>query len=236
GIAEFVARANSVLPPDYHTRPLAEQRLLYASLVHEFPFPRPAGVVVHDDTVHDDTGHDHTGYDDTGYDRSGREHSGPDGSRHGRGPEGNGSGAGRAVPVRVYRPDRRTGRGAYLYLHGGGFVLGSLDTHDTIAAELAARSGQVVIAVDFRPAPEHPFPAALEDCYAALRGVAAEADRLDVDPGLLGVAGDSSGANLAVALCLVSRDRGGPPVHAQALVSPGLALARWESGGGGAAV
>src|SRR5262249_21680675 len=139
GIAEFVARANSVLPPDYHTRPLAEQRRLYASLVHEFPFPRPAGVVVHDDTVHDDTvhddtvhddtvhddtghddtghddtGYDHTGYDHTGYDRSGREHSGPDSSRPGRGPEGSGSGAGRAVPVRVYRPDRRTGRGAYL--------------------------------------------------------------------------------------------------------------------------
>jgi acetyl esterase len=89
----------------------------------------------------------------------------------------------------------------------------------------------VVIAVDFRPAPEHPFPAALEDCYAALCGVAAEADRLDVDPSLLGVAGDSSGANLAVALCLVSRDRGGPPVHAQALVSPVLDFARWKSGG-----
>jgi acetyl esterase len=201
GIAEFVTRANSVLPPDYHTRPLAEQRRLYASLVDEFPFPRPAGVAVRDDTVRDDTG---------------------------RGAGGRGV---RAVPVRVYRPDRRTGRGAYLYLHGGGFVLGSLDTHDTIAAELAAKSGQVVIAVDFRPAPEHPFPAALEDCYAALRGVAAEADRLDVDPGLLGVAGDSSGANLAVALCLVSRDRGGPPVHAQALVSPVLDFARWNSGG-----
>jgi acetyl esterase len=131
----------------------------------------------------------------------------------------------------VYRPDRRTGRGAYLYLHGGGFVLGSVDTHDTIAAEFAAKSGQVVVAVDFRPAPEHPFPAALEDCYGALRGVTAEADRLDVDPGRLGVAGDSSGANLAVALCLLSRDRGGPPVHAQALVSPVLDFARWKSGG-----
>jgi acetyl esterase len=192
GIAEFVERANSVLPPDYHTRPLAEQRRLYASLVEEFPFPRPAGVTVVDDTV---------------------------------------TGNGRAVPVRVYRPARRTGRGAYLYMHGGGFVLGSLDTHDTIAAELADRSGLVVVAVDFRPSPEHPFPAAVEDCYAALCGVAAEADRLDIDPGLIGAAGDSSGANLAVAVCLVTRDRLGPPVRAQALISPVLDFARWQGGG-----
>src|SRR5215468_5023950 len=98
GIEEFVTRANSVLPPEYHTRPLAEQRRLYSSLVHEFPFPRPAGVAVREDTVRDDT------WRDAG------EHDGA--------PEGGGSGDGRAVPVRVYRPARRTGRGAYLYLHG----------------------------------------------------------------------------------------------------------------------
>ena len=138
---------------------------------------------------------------------------------------------GRRVGLRVYRPQRRRSAGALLYMHGGGFVLGSLKTHDTLVAELAERTGLVTIAVDFRPAPEHPFPAPLEDCFDALRGVFADAARFDVDPACIGVAGDSSGANLAVAVCLATRDRGGPPIRAQALISPVLNFARWRGGG-----
>jgi acetyl esterase/lipase len=137
----------------------------------------------------------------------------------------------RRIGLRVYRPAARRGRGALLYMHGGGFVLGSLETHDTLVAELADKTGLVVIAVDFRPAPEHPFPAPLEDCYDALVGVVAQAERFGIDPAHLGVAGDSSGANLAVALCLAARDRGGPPIRAQALISPVLNFARWRGGG-----
>jgi acetyl esterase/lipase len=139
---------------------------------------------------------------------------------------------GQCIPIRVYRPETaQSAGGALLYMHGGGFVLGSLETHDTIVAELAAKSGQTLIAVDFRPAPEHPFPAAIEDCYAALCGVVADASRFDIDGGRIGVAGDSSGANLAVATCLQARDRGGPTICAQILVSPVLDFARWRSGG-----
>lgn len=192
GVAAFVDRANEVLPPNFHTRPVPEQRALYAALTDAFPFPRPAGVDVVDDQV---------------------------------------TVGGHTVGLRVYRTTDEPGQPAVLFFHGGGFVLGSLETHDTIVAELAAKAGVTAVAVDFRPAPEHPFPAAVEDGWTALRGVVADADRLGIDPARIAVAGDSSGANLAVALCLVTRDRGGPPVAAQSLVSPVLDFARWRSGG-----
>ncbi|GAA3179738.1 MULTISPECIES: alpha/beta hydrolase [Streptomyces] len=133
--------------------------------------------------------------------------------------------------IRVYRPERRRGRGVLLYLRGGGFVVGSLETHHTAVAELAARSGLTAVAVDFRMAPEHPFPAALEDCYGALCGVVAEADRLDVDPERVVVCGDSSGGNMAVVLAMMSRDRRGPALRGQALISPVLDFTRWRHGG-----
>jgi acetyl esterase len=138
---------------------------------------------------------------------------------------------GHTVGLRVYRTTDEPGQAAVLYFHGGGFVLGDLGTHEAIVAELAAKSGTTVIAVDFRPSPEHPFPAAVEDGWTALRGVVAEADRLGIDPDRIGVAGDSSGANLAVVACLVTRDRGGPRIAAQSLVSPVLDFARWRAGG-----
>lgn len=138
---------------------------------------------------------------------------------------------GGAYAMRVYRPVQRTGSGALLYIRGGGFVVGSLDTHDSVVAELAEKSGLVSIALSFRLAPEHPFPAAIEDCYGGLSAVAADAARLAIDPGRLVIAGDSSGANMAVAVCLMSRDRSGPPLRGQALISPVLDFTRWRQGG-----
>lgn len=138
---------------------------------------------------------------------------------------------GRDLPIRVYRPERTRGRGTLLYIRGGGFVVGSLETHDTVVAELAARSGLVAIALDFRMAPEAPFPCAVEDCYGAVCGVIAEAARLGVDPDRIVIAGDSSGANQAVVVCMMARDRGGPALRGQALISPVLDFTRWKTGG-----
>ena len=125
-----------------------------------------------------------------------------------------------AIPVRIYRPSGQTPLPVVVYLHGGGWVVGDLDTHDATTSALAARSGCVVVAVDYRLAPEFPFPAGLEDCYDALAFVATHSEELDVDSTRVAVAGDSAGGNLAAALCLLARDRGGPPIAFQLLVYP----------------
>lgn len=138
---------------------------------------------------------------------------------------------GQRLPVRVYRPHVVRGAGVLLYIRGGGFVVGSLRTHDTVVAELAARSGLLAVALDFRMAPEHPFPTALEDCYGALCGLVAESGRFGLDPQRVVVCGDSSGANMAVVLAMMSRDRGGPALRGQALISPVLDFTRWRKGG-----
>jgi acetyl esterase len=100
-------------------------------------------------------------------------------------------------------------------------------------AELAAAAGLVTVALDFRMAPEHPFPAGLEDCYAALCGIVAQIDRFGADPDRIVLAGDSSGANMAVALCMMARDRGAPVPGpcGQALICPVLDFHRWRVGG-----
>jgi acetyl esterase len=132
-----------------------------------------------------------------------------------------------AVPVRIYRPASRANeaRACILYMHGGGWVLGSVDTHDDLTAEITARTGAVVISVDYRLAPEHPFPAAFNDCRAVLNALAAGAVP-DIDPARIIVAGDSAGANLAAALTLAARDQGGPSlgpqIWGQALIYPAL--------------
>jgi acetyl esterase len=100
-----------------------------------------------------------------------------------------------------------------------------------VVAELALKTGLVAIALDFRMAPENPFPSCLEDCYGALCGIVADADRLDVDPDRVVVGGESSGANMSVVLCMMSRDRGGPALRGQALISPVLDFTRWRHGG-----
>jgi acetyl esterase len=107
-----------------------------------------------------------------------------------------------------------------LFLHGGGFFLGSPHSHGPVARELAARAGRVVVSVDYRLTPEHAFPAAVDDCYAALQWVAEHAAELGGDPAHLAVAGDSAGGNLTAVLALRARDEGGPAIEAQALIYP----------------
>lgn len=121
------------------------------------------------------------------------------------------------VPVRVYDPDVHETAPVIVFCHGGGFVLCDLDSHDDFCRSLARATGAVVVSVDYRRAPEHPFPAAPEDAYTALTWTAAS------HPGRrIGVAGDSAGANLATVLTLLARDRGGPEIACQALYYPML--------------
>jgi acetyl esterase len=113
------------------------------------------------------------------------------------------------IPCRRYAPQLPTTK--LLYLHGGGYVLGGLESHDDICAELAVGANVEVIAVQYRLAPEHPFPAAFDDCWNVLNHI-----------GPCIVAGDSAGGNLSAALCLKSRDTNGPKIKAQILIYPGL--------------
>jgi len=125
-----------------------------------------------------------------------------------------------AIRVRVYTPEVEGAPPALLYFHGGGWVMCNLDTHDGSVRKLANASGCMVVSVDYRLAPEHPFPAGLEDCYAATRWVAEHARSLGARPGPLAVAGDSAGGNLAAAVALLARERGGPELALQLLVYP----------------
>jgi acetyl esterase len=127
------------------------------------------------------------------------------------------------VAVRSYQPPVSPSAGGVpciVYLHGGGWVVGDLDSHDFICAELASTLGVLVIAVDYRLAPEHPFPAAFDDCLKVWRALRTGPFKLD--PARTLVAGDSAGGNLAAALCLALRDAGEPVPCAQVLIYPGL--------------
>jgi acetyl esterase len=130
------------------------------------------------------------------------------------------------IPVRVYRP---AGAGAapwpiLVWYHGGGWVIGDLDTADTTCRKLANRSGALVVSVDYRLAPEHPAPAPVEDCWAALCWVAGAATKLGGDPSRLAVGGDSAGGNLSALLAVRARDSGGPALRYQLLVYPATDL------------
>jgi acetyl esterase len=129
---------------------------------------------------------------------------------------------GRAIPLRLYRP-LRPGRAplpALVFFHGGGYVIGDLETHDTLCRELANGSGCAIVAVDYRLAPERRFPTAFEDCLAATRWVYESASFLAVDPTRIGVGGDSAGANLAAAVSIAARDSQSLPLRFQLLVYP----------------
>jgi acetyl esterase len=134
-------------------------------------------------------------------------------------------GAEGSLPARLYRPSEEIAPGVLVWLHGGGFVLGSLDGADVEARALAAASGCAVVSVDYRLAPEHRFPAAPEDCYAAAAWVAEHAPSLGAASGPLAVGGDSAGGNLAAVVARLARDRGGPSVDLQLLVYPVVARA-----------
>jgi acetyl esterase len=128
---------------------------------------------------------------------------------------------GRPVPVRVYRPDEPARAGAVVFLHGGGWVFGDLRSHDGVCRSITRGSGITVVAVDYRRAPEHPFPAAVDDAAGVLRWLAAHGEEIGV-AGPLAVVGDSSGGNIAAAASLVLRDAGDSPVAFQALLYPAI--------------
>jgi acetyl esterase/lipase len=127
------------------------------------------------------------------------------------------------LTVRVYRPAGAAAPlQAVLYLHGGGFCFGSIETEHAGAMATARGAGAIVVSVEYRLAPEHPFPAAIEDAYAALSWLAAEAPALGVDPERIAVVGQSAGGGLAAGVALLARDRGGPPLCFQGLGIPEL--------------
>ncbi|MCU1461862.1 MAG: lipase/esterase [Acidimicrobiales bacterium] len=129
-------------------------------------------------------------------------------------------GPGGLVGTRLYRPAAGPAVPVVAFFHGGGWVTCDLNTHDAICRSLVRDIGCAVLSVDYRRAPEHRFPAALVDCFAALNWLAGEGAMLGLDPSRIAVAGDSAGGNLAAAVCLMARDRGGPAIVMQVLVYP----------------
>ncbi|WP_267643145.1 alpha/beta hydrolase [Haloarchaeobius amylolyticus] len=124
------------------------------------------------------------------------------------------------IPVRLYRPVGDDPIAPLVFCHGGGWMLGGLETHDALCRALANATNCLVVAVDYRLAPEHRFPAGLEDCYAATCWVANDEETLDVDADSLVVAGDSAGATLAMGVAMLARDRDGPAIDYQVLAYP----------------
>ena len=128
------------------------------------------------------------------------------------------------IPLRLYQPlpaaQRKAPPPVLVYYHGGGWVIGDLDTHDTLCRELANGSGCAVVSVDYRLAPEHRFPAAVDDAIAAARWVRREAAALKLDAERIAVGGDSAGGNLAAVVAIAARDAGEPPFAWQLLIYP----------------
>jgi acetyl esterase len=124
------------------------------------------------------------------------------------------------IAVRCYTPAGTGPFPVHVYFHGGGWVIGDIETHDGVCRSLANAAACVVVSADYRLAPEHKFPVAVDDAFAATRWVAARAATLGVDGDRMAVGGDSAGGNLAAAVALLSRDRGGPPLALQVLVYP----------------
>ena len=128
------------------------------------------------------------------------------------------------IPIRVYWPTADGPLPVLVFYHGGGWVIGNLDTSDSLCRMLSNRAPAVVVSVDYRLAPEHRFPAAVDDSYAALEWVSRNAARLNVDPSRIAVGGGSAGGNLAAAVALMARDRAGPGLAYQVLIYPATNL------------
>lgn len=130
------------------------------------------------------------------------------------------AGSGGEIPIRLYRPDRDGLLPVLVYFFGGGWTLGQIETCDAICRRLTNLAGCLTVAVGYRLAPEHKFPAAVTDCYEAVCWLAGQADELELDPARMVVGGDSAGGNLAAAVSLLVRDRGGPVLAGQLLIYP----------------
>ena len=130
-------------------------------------------------------------------------------------------GPGGEIPVRIYTPDIAKPAPALIYFHGGGWVLGDLESHDHVCRSLANRVPCVVLSVDYRLAPEAKYPAAVEDSMAATEWIAAHAGELGIDAGRIAIGGDSAGGNLATVVARLARDRKGPRLIYQLLIYPG---------------
>ncbi|HEY0603827.1 MAG TPA: alpha/beta hydrolase [Herpetosiphonaceae bacterium] len=124
------------------------------------------------------------------------------------------------IPVRIYTPEGDGPFPLLVFFHGGGWVIGDLDSHDDLCRALTNAAGCVVFAVDYRLAPEHKFPAATEDCYAAAEWATEHTAELNADPSRVAVGGDSAGGNLAAVVAMMARDRGGPKLSFQLLIYP----------------
>ena len=124
------------------------------------------------------------------------------------------------IPVRVYTPTGDAPFPVVVYFHGGGWVIGDLESHDALCRSITNAARCVTVSVDYRLAPEHKFPVPAEDGYAATAYVSMHAGEFGADARRLAVAGDSAGGNIAAAVALMARDRGGPPIASQALIYP----------------
>lgn len=132
--------------------------------------------------------------------------------------------AGQTIPARLYRPSGTDGTlPLTVFFHAGGYVFGSIGTHESFCRLISEESGCLVLSVDYRRAPEHKFPAAHEDCYAATAWAAAHTGEIGADPSRLAVGGDSSGGTLAIGVCQLAHRRGGPSIAHQFLWYPGTA-------------
>ena len=124
------------------------------------------------------------------------------------------------IPVRIYHPLEKQSRGALVFYHGGGWVAGDLETHDALCRAICNEAPALVVAVDYRRAPEHTYPAAVDDAYAVFEWLRSAADEYDIDPNRIAVGGDSAGGNLATVVSLMARDRNEPLPCFQVLVYP----------------
>ena len=129
-------------------------------------------------------------------------------------------GPGSEIPLRLYYPEGNPPFATFLFFHGGGWVIGNLDTHHGLCHALAKTSGSLVVSVDYRLAPENPYPAAVEDAYAATEWVAENSAVIQADPEKLAVGGDSAGGHLATVVSMMARDRKGPRIDLQILIYP----------------
>lgn len=124
------------------------------------------------------------------------------------------------IPVRLYSPDGKNGHPIIIFFHGGGWVTGNIDTYDRLCCDLAKNTDRLVVSVDYSLAPENPFPAGLEDCYAVTKEIFSDLSLLKVNPSDITLMGDSAGGNLAAAVSLLARDRGEFEITSQVLIYP----------------